>query len=202
MESTSPEPKSRSEKTVSASPEQQLPDRSSAEKHLRASSDIAEPLNSTESPSILPAKRQQPARLAKSGKSDTGDQNKSDAEVAAKSRKKNEPLKPSAAAPRGERRSPFCSTCIEQCLKGKGTTCYDRVGSRSDCCWNCSTHTCIQLSAELWAQFKVVHEEVSDQVLVFGLLLIKMSRLPRTRTKSTCSLSVSSRSRPRSRLSA
>jgi hypothetical protein len=174
MDSTSPEPKSRSEKMASASPEQQLPDRSSADKRSRASSSIAEPVDPTDSPSV-PATRQQPARSAKSGKSDIGDQDKltilSDDEV--KTRRKKETLTSSAIAPRGERRSPFCSTCVKQCLKGKGTTCYDRVGSRSDRCWNCSTHTCINLNAELWAQFKVVYKEVSDQVLMFSNTLAK-----------------------------
>jgi hypothetical protein len=168
MDGTSPEPESRSEKMASASPEQQLPDRSSADKRSRASSNIAEPVNPTDSPSIPPATRQQPARSAKSGKSETGDEAKlmvlSDDEV--KIGKKREPSMPSVAA-RGERRSPFCSTCVKQCLKSKGTTCYDRVGSRSDRCWNCSTHTCIQLNAELWAQFKLVYKEVSDQILMF-----------------------------------
>jgi hypothetical protein len=162
MESTSPEPKSRSEKTATVLPEQQLPDRSSADKRSRTSSNTAEPVDPTDSPSV-PATRQQPARSAKSSKSDTGDEAKlivlSDDEV--KIGKKREPSMPSVAA-RGERRSPFCSTCVKQCLKGKGTTCYNRLGSRSDRCWNCSTHTCIQLNADLWAQFKMVYKEVSD----------------------------------------
>jgi hypothetical protein len=135
MESTSPKPKSRLEKIANASPKQQLPDKSSADKHLRALNNIAEPVNLTDSPSVPPATRQQPARLAKSDKSDTSDKAKlivlTNDEV--KIRKKRELLMPSVAA-RGERRSPFCSTCVKQCLKGKGTTCYDCVSSRSNCC--------------------------------------------------------------------
>ena len=163
MESTPPALRSGSEKTTSDSPERQLLNMSHDDKRSRASSSSDETVDPTHSPSV-PKMRQQPARLAKSGKSDMSETILSDDEVKVSARK--EPLK-SAAAPRGERRSPFCSTCVKQCLRGKGDVCYDRVGSRSDRCWSCSTHTCIQLSSELWAQFKVVYKGVSDQVPMF-----------------------------------
>jgi hypothetical protein len=77
-----------------------LPYKSSVNKHSRASNNIAEPVNPTNSPSVPPATRQQPARSAKSNKSDTSNKAKlmvlTDDEV--KIGKKREPLMPSVAA--------------------------------------------------------------------------------------------------------
>jgi leucyl aminopeptidase len=61
---------------ANASPKQQLPNKSSADKHSRASNNIAKPVNLTNSLSVPLATRQQPARLAKSDKSDTSDKAK------------------------------------------------------------------------------------------------------------------------------
>jgi hypothetical protein len=120
---------------ANALPKQQLPNKSSADKHSRASNNIAKPVNPTDLPSVPPATRQQPARLAKSNKSNTSNKAKlivlTNNKV--KIRKKRELLMLSVAA-YSKRRSPFYSTCVKQCLKGKGTTCYNRVSSRSNRC--------------------------------------------------------------------